>query len=260
MAAIKVNAPITENGAAGYLLWLRRDMPRVYVQAVKQIPAVANFERFMRAASTPKNLGCCGLGDDVTGGINFSDMSFDPVAASANFSSAASAFDTSALSSFWDPITVSGQYMDSSGAISSGMVSPAISDASIVDPSVPQLPPVASNTGGFWNAVGSAASAGLSAAGSVAKSIGTGVVQSLPAVAALVKAAAPIAVAAIQTSAALKGATPAQTGYFINPATGQPYLSAVQTPYNTLSVAGNIPLWAIAAAGVGVLLLVMNRD
>lgn len=259
MAAIKVNAPIGEKGAAGYLLWLRRDMPRAYVQAVKTIPAVAQFEHFMRAASTPKNLGCCGMGDDVTGGISFTDMSFDPAAASANFSSAASAFDTSALSSMLDPITVTGQYMDSSGS-STGLLNPAISDASIIDPSVPQLPPIASDTGGFWNSVGNAASAGLSVAGSVAKSIGSGIVSSLPAVAAIVKAAAPIAVAAIQTKAALQGAAPYQTGYFVNPATGQPYLSAVSTPYNTLSVAGNIPLWAIAAAGVGVLLLVMNRD
>lgn len=244
MSAVKVNAPIEHPGPVGYLLWLRRDLPRTYLKVMKSVPAVAAFETGLRKAQA---LGCCGLGDDVP----LMDMSFDASAASANFSSAASAFDTSAFTSgsMLDPITVSGTYVDNSGS-SSGIMNSAIPDASIMNPSVPQLPAIQTSA--------PATQSWLSSIGSVASSIGNGLLQSLPAVAGIVRAAAPVAIAAIQTNAALKGAYPYNTGYFTNPATGQRYLSAVSTPYGT-SFSGNVSTWMIAGGAGLVLLLLMRK-
>jgi hypothetical protein len=240
MSAIKINAPINHGGAIGYLLWLRRDMPRVYLQVMQQVPAVAKFEGLLRKPT----LGCCGLGDDAP---TF-DMSFDAGAASSDFSAAASVYDTSsggAAIPVLDELTVTAP-ADSTGAVIDPSLTIPASDVSVVSPTIPQLPPIATppapNTG-FWSGVGS-----------VAAAVGNGVVQALPAVAQIVRAAAPVAIAAIQTNAALKGAYPYQTGYFTNPTTGQHYLSAIATPRST-AISGNFPTWAIAAAGVGALLL-----
>src|SRR5271168_628364 len=56
---VQANKPITQTGAMGYLLFLRRDLPPVYSAAVKAYPEVAAFEGALQRQSR-------GLGDDDT--------------------------------------------------------------------------------------------------------------------------------------------------------------------------------------------------
>jgi hypothetical protein len=247
MAAIKVNAPISQTGTVGLLLWMRRDLPRAYLTAVKSVPAVAAFETALRK-STP-GLGCCRqLGDDS---IDFSVPD-------------TSAFDTSVLSdpTFSDPVLVSASgipdssdianltagagTIDTSALDTSIVANAAQLDTSLVMPTIPQLPAVAPSapaTGSFLSSVGSTASA-----------IGSGIVAALPSIAKIAQAAAPVAITAMQISAAKQGISPLQTGYFNNPAGGQ-YLAGVSSPYPTLGFSASLPWWVFGLGGVGLLFL-----
>ena len=67
---VQANKPITQTGALGYLLWLRRDLPAVYKQVAVQFPQVAQFEGALLRQSA-------GLGDDAPDLTALDTSSFD---------------------------------------------------------------------------------------------------------------------------------------------------------------------------------------
>lgn len=57
MKTIKVSTKINVPGPAGYLLWLRQDLPPVYAALVAKFPAVAHFDGVLRNELAVRGLG-----------------------------------------------------------------------------------------------------------------------------------------------------------------------------------------------------------
>lgn len=57
MNTIKPNPKINVPGVAGYLLWLRQDLPPVYARAVAHFPQVAAFDKVLRRELAQRGLG-----------------------------------------------------------------------------------------------------------------------------------------------------------------------------------------------------------
>lgn len=57
MNTIKPSAKVNVPGIAGYLLWLRQDLPPVYASLIRQFPQVAAFDSTLRKAMASKGLG-----------------------------------------------------------------------------------------------------------------------------------------------------------------------------------------------------------
>ncbi len=57
MNTIKPNPKVNVPGVAGYLLWLRQDLPPVYARLVQKFPEVAAFDSQLRAILKANGLG-----------------------------------------------------------------------------------------------------------------------------------------------------------------------------------------------------------
>lgn len=57
MNTVKPNPRIMVKGPAGYLLWLRQDLPAVYAATVAHFPAVAKFDQELRSILRQRGLG-----------------------------------------------------------------------------------------------------------------------------------------------------------------------------------------------------------
>ncbi len=57
MTTIKPNAKINVPGTAGYLLWLRQDLPPVYAALIQKFPEVAAFDVTLRRTLATNGLG-----------------------------------------------------------------------------------------------------------------------------------------------------------------------------------------------------------
>ena len=229
---VSPKTPITQTGALGYLLWLRRDLPPVYSAVKAQFPAVANFETALLRQNA-------GLGqDDLTD--SFSDT-LPEIDLSATM-------DTPITSDF-------APTFDTPTFTASNMSLPA-----------PDLPPVASSI----DAGGAAGAAASNVSTSTLSSIGSAVAAILP-VAIKAASAVGVAVinsqtaskaqqtAQLQLAAAMAGKSPYQTG-IITTGTGSQYLAPIiganAAAALTSSVIG-LPLWVWLAGGAGLFAIVL---
>lgn len=229
---------ITQSGTGGYLLWLRSALPVAYAAAVKAVPQVAQFELALPKAKA-------GLGDDFD--FDFSADLDAPVTASS--------FDVGDVASDAGDVDMS--------SLTSGI------DSMDVGPLATSLfPPTANIPAATLPA---AAASAASAASSVLPTIGAVVLASLPVAAAVLNrstaqtTAQTVAqanqTAQLQYAAAVRGATPYQTGTVTNPLTGQTYIAPLNSLGGSLSagltqsVAG-IPVWILALGGLGLVALV----
>jgi hypothetical protein len=267
-APLKLHAPITQKGTLGYLLWLRQNMPGTYLTVAAKVPAVAAFEAAVRAPpSALQGLYAAppfwqrqsqAMGD-------YGDY-FSAVASDA--SSDASDLDLSSALDSSSPVTVDFTDALTNDPLDASVLNPdeapdvSTPDVSIVD-QTPALPPIAP-----------AAPAAAAAASS------SSMTSSLPAIAQIVAATAPIvaavinsntasvnaatvaktaAAAQVQLAAAAAGQAPLQSGVVAG-ANGS-YIAAV-TPFGQDSVLsstiGGVPLWLLALGGVGAALLLAN--
>jgi hypothetical protein len=57
MNTIKPNPRVTVPGIAGYLLWLKQDLPAVYANVMQKFPEVAAFDARLKSVLAAKGLG-----------------------------------------------------------------------------------------------------------------------------------------------------------------------------------------------------------
>jgi hypothetical protein len=218
-AKVQANKPITQTGALGYLLWLRRDVPAAYSAVAKQFPEVANFESALQRQSA-------GLGDDGD-----TDLSIDT-----------SSFDFSSPSDF--------------SAVSIPVI-PDVSIPDITPPAITVTPPdvptvnMPTDTGGAASNAASLISAGtLANIGQAVVSVTPGLVNVANAVMASNATQKVIATSNAQVAAALAGKSPLQTGIISGPL--GTYLAPISSLTGDLSQDFlDLPLWVYLVAAVG---------
>lgn len=235
---VKANPPITQRGTYGYLLWLRRDLPKAYAIAALNMPSVAAFEASLRAPS--------GLGDDE---IDLSDLV--DVASSADVSSVP-AFDISGADQLTGAFDT-GTILDSS--IASAVNAPVSIDTSTIldQTDSPTLPPIAAPPADIAPSLPSSAAAVVPAA--QLAQIVAGATQGAP------KASG---TNAAQLLVAAGNLAPLITGVVTTPA-GSSYLAPLQPAPGSLSamlsssVAG-IPVWILGLGAVGLIAVLAAKD
>lgn len=216
---------IAPTGAAGYLLWLRRDLPPVYQRVVKQFPQVAQFESAIRSH---------GLGDDMLPEIDVTAPSGDPTPITVDFSSDLST-----------PLLVSSDMFVSAPAL------PAVDTSAAAAPAAAQA--AAAVTPSALSAIGSFVQAVLPGAITAGAAVAGAVIKNKTAVIAN-------QTAQLQYAAAVAGGSPYQTGIVTAP-NGTQYLAPIQGGSilpGIVDASGNIlgvPWWIWAAGAVGVMVV-----
>src|SRR5271168_1082819 len=210
---VQANKPITQTGAAGYLLWLRRDLPPVYSAAVQAFPDVAAFEATLVRQSQ-------GLGqDDDTDTIDLSDVTD--------------------LSTMVSPPEIE-------------LTIPNIEPEPITVPA-PELPTVAIPTDSSGAISQAAANVGPSTLASIATAAAAIVPAALKVTSAVINnqtASKTLATAQLQYAAAVAGRAPLQTG-IVTTANGTQYLAPITSSGAAPTVLTNalstnlagVPLW-----------------
>ena len=227
---IRANAAIPQKGIYGLLLWMRRDAPAAYLQAIATVPGVATFEKSLRGSA---------LGDDD---LDISDLT--------DLSDVSSSIDTTAF----DPSSIDTSFSDStvldSDVTAAVNTQPTFDQSTILDQATaPSFPPISAPA----DIVPSPPS---SAAGAV--NLGQ-VVQALASTPSTPK------VAATQISLAAAGQAPLLTGT-VYPSSGAPaYLAPIAAQPGSLSAVLSssvmgLPVWIFGAAALGIVALLSAKD
>ena len=225
---VQANKPITQTGAAGYLLWLRRDLPPVYSAAVQAFPDVAAFEAALVRQSQ-------GLGqDDDTDTIDLSDVTD--------------------LSTMVSPPEIE-------------LTIPDIEPEPITVPA-PELPTVAIPTDSSGAISQAAANVGPSTLASIATAAAAIVPAALKVTSAVINnqtASKTLATAQLQYAAATAGQAPYQTG-IVTTANGTQYLAPLSAVSGGGSQIASIfetnlmglPLWGWALGALALLFAIVE--
>jgi hypothetical protein len=220
---VQVNAPITQTGTLGYLLWLRRDLPAAYSVVAKQFPEVANFESALQRQSS-------GLGDNGDDSIDVSAID-------------TSGFDVSSP-------------LDFSAASPIVFTMPAIAPLTVTPPDVPSVNIPTDTGGAASNAASLVSSSTLAQIGQAVIAVTPGLVNVATAVINSNNVQKVLATSAAQVAAAQAGKAPLLTGVVSGP--NGTYLTALNSLTGDLSADFlDLPLWVYLVAAVGLVAVLM---